>query len=106
MIFDGIMDAQGYADILRAWLLPFLRSKLPVSHRLMQDNDPKHTSRLVKDFRETEEVKTPPESTDCNPIENMWHELKEYSYREVKPKTKDELVSGIREFWATISVTK
>ena len=46
IIFDGIMDVQGYADILQARLLPFLRSKLPVSHRLMQDNDPKHTSRL------------------------------------------------------------
>ena len=33
-------------------------------------------------------------------------ELKEYLRREVKPKTKDELVSGIREFWATVSVTK
>ena len=109
IIFDGIMDAQGYADILRAGLLPFPRSKLPVSHRLMQDNDPKHTSRLVKGFMETEGVnwwKTPPESPDCNPIENMWHELKEYLRREVKPKTKDELVSGIREFWATVSVTK
>ena len=54
IIVYGIMDVQGYADIFRAGLLPFLRSKLPVSHRLMQDNDPKHTSRLVKDFMETE----------------------------------------------------
>ena len=29
----------------------------------------------------------------------MWHKLKEYIRREVKPKTKDELVEGIKEFW-------
>ena len=38
---------------------------------------------------------TPPESPDCNPIENLWHELKEYVRREVKPVKKEELVAGI-----------
>ena len=37
-----------------------------------------------------------------NPIENMWHELKEYIRREVKPRTKSELVQGISDFWATV----
>ena len=46
---------------------------------------------------------TPPESPDLNPIENMWHELKEYIRREVKPRTKDELVEGIKEFWGLVS---
>ena len=32
--------------------------------------------------------KTPPESPDFNPIENLWHELKEFIRREVKPKQK------------------
>jgi len=42
--------------------------------------------------------KTPLESPDLNLIENMWHELKEYIRREVKPMTKDELTEGIKEF--------
>ncbi len=57
----------------------------------MQDNDPKHTSVMVKDFFDKENVnwwKTPPESPDCNPIENLWHELKEFIRRETKPKIK------------------
>ncbi len=75
----------------------------------MQDNDPKHTSRVGKKFFEDNSVnwwKTPPESPDANPIENLWHELKEFIRREVKPKSKDELINGIREFWKTVDKQK
>ena len=37
-----------------------------------------------------------------NPIENIWHELKEYIRREVKPRSKEALVNGITRFWATV----
>ena len=50
--------------------------------------------------------KTPAESPDLNPIENLWHELKEYIRREVKPKTKDRLIQGIAEFWGTADKNK
>ena len=66
----------------------------------MQDNDPKHTSRLARQFMNDNGVywwKTPPESPDANPIENLWHELKEYVRREVKPKTKK--INLCQELW-------
>ena len=47
-----------------------------------------------------------PDSPDLNPIENLWHELKEYIRRVVKPKVKQELLDGIQEFWKTITVDK
>ena len=46
------------------------------------------------------------ESLDFNPIENLWHELKEYIRRVAKPKTKDELVNGITAFWNTVDKQK
>lgn len=36
----------------------------------------------------------------------MWHELKEHLRREVKPRTKQELIDGIQAFWRTVDVEK
>ena len=46
------------------------------------------------------------ESPDLNPIENLWHELKEFIRREVKPRTKEELIDGIKAFWRTVTKEK
>ena len=76
-IFDGIMCA----EILKGTLFPFINRFCP-DHHYMQDNDHKHTSQLVKAFFDSNGVnwwRTPPESPDANPIENLWHELKESS---------------------------
>ena len=108
-IFDGIMDALLYVEILRSTLLPFIAEKYPEGHRFMQDNDPKHTSRLAQQFFSDNNInwwKTSPESPDLNPIENLWRELKEFIKREVKPRTKEELIDGIKAFWRTVTKEK
>ena len=107
--FDSTMDATLYIKIIQHGLLPFIQRTYPTSHRLMQNNDPKHTSKNVWEFFAQSGVnwwKTPPESPDFNPIENLWHELKEYIRREVKPSNKSELIAGIKSFWNTIDVQK
>ncbi len=108
-IFEGKMNAPLYTAILDKALIPFLETVYPDGHRCMQDNDPKHTSNHAKGFMEDKGVNwwtTPPESPDLNPIENLWHDLKEYTRREVKPHTKDRLISGIEEFWQRVDVAK
>jgi len=101
-IFDGIMDAELYCSILETTLLPFINQTLP-NHRFMQDNDPKYTSRRAQAFMEENGIdwwRTLPESPDLNPIENLWHELKLYLESKVKPQNKQQLVDGIKKFWA------
>ncbi len=103
------MDRFLYVEILESALLPFLLDVFPDTHRFMQDNDPKHTSNYAKDFIATSGIqwmKTPAESPDMNPIENLWHELKEFLQREIKPRVKEELVQGIQAFWSTVTVEK
>ena len=102
------MDAAMYVDILKKTLKPFIDEVYPDGHRLFQDNDPKHTSRRASAYFEESGInwwRTPPESPDCNPIENVWHELKEYMRRKVKPTTK-QLIDGIHSFWMTVDVPK
>ena len=108
-IFEGIMKKELFVSILEGTLLPFISDVYPEEHRFMQDNDPKHTSGYAADWMKDNSInwwRTPAESPDLNPIENLWHELKEFIRREVKPKTKDELIQGIIQFWRTVDVAK
>ena len=96
-------------EILENTLVPFIDAVYPDGHKFMQDNDPKHASTMTRDWLEANSVnwwKTPAESPDLNPIENLWHELKEHIRREIKPKTKEQLIQGIQEFWGTVDEAK
>ena len=36
----------------------------------------------------------------------LWHELKHHLRKSVKPTTKEELINGITNFWATVTPEK
>lgn len=65
------------------------------------DNDSKHKSKSTRD-RMTEKgilnnvMTTPASSPDLNPIENVWASMKYYLQTVAKPRTKDQLIQGIR----------
>lgn len=103
------LDAKLFVDILDKTLVPFIEKVYPEGHKVMQDNDPKHSSNMAKQWLEDKSInwwKTPAESPDMNPIKNLWHELKEYIRQEVKPKTKEKLIDGIQEFWRKVDQAK
>ena len=81
IMFTGNMDVPRYKQLLEAGLLPFIEKCYPDGHRLHQDNDPKHSSKLIENcFTEKGVVwlRTLPESPDLNPIENIWGSLKQF----------------------------
>ena len=83
-IFDGIMQKELFASISEGTLLPFIEEVYPEGHKFVVDNDPKHTSGYAADWMRENFInwwKTPAESPDLNPTENLWHELKEYIRR-------------------------
>ena len=92
------MDGDMYVDILQRTLIPFITEVYPDGHKFIQDNDPKHKSKRATDYIKANGVNwycTPAESPDMNPIENLWHEMKEYIRREVKPQTTSRWNTGI-----------
>lgn len=106
VIFTGTLISTRYVRILEAGLIPFIKEVFPHSHRFQQDNDPKHCSNYTKEKLCEHGInwwKTPPESPDLNPIENVWGSMKTFLRTEYKPRNLEMLKDGIRAFWKTLT---
>ncbi len=73
---------------------------------LMEDGAPTHRSKAANDWRRENSIKClewPAQSPDLNPIENIWHTLKEkINNRPSIPKDETELVAALKEEWLLI----
>lgn len=63
------------------------------NHHFLQDHDPKQTASVTCiSSMGINYVTTSPESPDLNPIELVWHMMKDLIHQEAKVGTKQELV--------------
>ena len=51
-------------------------------------------------------METPASSPEINSIEMVWSDMKIFLQREVKPRTKDELLQGLKCYWETSTAQK
>ena len=110
------VTGQIYASLMRSWKLLFIqrylirrlcrlsRTSYPSSHVYGRQR-PKAYVTLCTVISRGERDHIPAESLDLNPI-NMWHDLKVYIRREVKPRTKEKLIDRIEAFWSTVHIYK
>jgi len=102
---EGNMDAALYKEILADELQQTIEfyNMDPGDLVFQHDNDPKHTSLLVKRYLETCEFEVldwPSQSPDLNPIEHLWADLKRRLRKcAIHPKNLDELWTTVEKLW-------
>ena len=105
---DGIMCSTDYVEILKKSYLGTLKDYNlkhlgPEGVLFQQDNDPKHTSKVAKDFFAKRKIKVldwAPSSLDMNIIEHVWDQLDHlvWSHNPL-PCNHDKLWEALQEEW-------
>ncbi len=99
------MNAAKYRDILDENLLQSSQDlRLGRRFTFQQDNDPKHTAKITKEWLHNNSVTVlewPSQSPDLNPIEHLWRDLKMAVHQRL-PSNLTELERICKEEWQRI----
>ena len=99
---DGIMDQRMY--LVYSYISSIKKLELSGQPILLQNNDPKHYSNLVKHwmlYNIKSKLDHPAQSPDLNVIEHLWDYLKK-KVKESRPTSKSTLKQVLSEEWNKI----
>lgn len=85
-------------------MLPYAKRNMPRGWIFQQDNDPKYSSRYVKEYFNKQKIKVlewPSRSPDLNSIEHMWKEL-DRRIRIRNFTNKNEFFTALKTEWSKI----
>jgi transposase len=107
-LIEGNMEQNQYKQILLHHMIPSISRLFPDPSNCIfqQDNDPKHTAKVVqnwiKNVRKIQVLPWPSQSPDLNPIENLWAIL-DKNLKNRQCRNEEELFQCLQHAWNALS---
>lgn len=107
-VFTGLLNKERMLKLYKSTLPPFAKKFYGNDNSnwmLLEDNDPKHKSGLCNTWKRENDIEQmiwPPQSPDCNPIENVWSLMKA-RLKGNRLRTTQQLTSFLKRQWNSFS---